>query len=315
VVIEGYSAGTLERMGLGYDVLRAVNPRIVYVHQSGLGHRGTYGRAKTFGPTAQAFSGMTEMSGLPTPWPPAGIGYSYLDWFGAYNVTNAVLAALYRLALTGEGCHIDASQVECGIYLTGVTVLDHTVNGRTWSRYGNRSPYRPAAPHGVYRTLGDDRWIAIADFTEEQWLATVDVLGRQEWAADPRYETLEDRIRDQEALDPLIGSETQKWDRYALMYALQARGVPAGVVQDAQDRIEFDPQLQTLGWLRELPQTDHGIWPVRENPVELSETPTYMGGYKDRNGPNYGEDTDDVLTRVLGYSADRIAELRDAGIL
>jgi crotonobetainyl-CoA:carnitine CoA-transferase CaiB-like acyl-CoA transferase len=315
VVIEGYSPGTLERMGFGYDVLRELNPQIVYVHQSGLGNRGDYGRAKTFGPTAQAFSGMTEMSGLPTPWPPAGIGYSYLDWFGAYNVTTAVLAALYRLNATGEGCYVDGSQVECGIFLAGIAVLDHTVNGRTWSRHGNRSPYKAAAPHGVYRTEGDDRWIAIAAFTEEQWQATVDVLGQPGWAAEPRFETLETRLENQEELDRLLDRETQKQDRYALMDALQARGVPAGVVQDAQDRIDFDPQLDRLGWLRELPQTDNGVWPVRENPIELSETPTYMGGFKDRSGPNYGEDTEEVLSSVLGYGPEQIRELRDAGVL
>jgi hypothetical protein len=94
------------------------------------------------------------MPGLPDPYPPAGIGYSYLDWFGAYNMATAVMAALYRQRKTGEGTYIGASQVEIGIYLTGTAVLDSSANGRPWQRYGNRSPYNPAAPHGVYSTRG-----------------------------------------------------------------------------------------------------------------------------------------------------------------
>ena len=148
--------------GLGYDRLREINPRIVYVQQSGMGQIGTYGRLRSFGPTAQAFSGLSDMSGLPGPYPPAGIGYSYLDGFGAYQMALAMMAALYRQRVTGQGCWIDSSQAEVGIYLTGASILDHSAKGRSWARYGNRSPYKPTAPHGAYRARGEDRWIAIA---------------------------------------------------------------------------------------------------------------------------------------------------------
>jgi crotonobetainyl-CoA:carnitine CoA-transferase CaiB-like acyl-CoA transferase len=315
VLVEGYSPGTMGRMGLDYEVLREMNPQIVYVHQSGLGQRGSYGRARTFGPTAQAFSGLTEMSGLPVPWPPAGIGYSYLDWFGAYNMATSVLAALYRRGLTGEGCFIDGSQTEIGIYLAGVPVLDFTVNGRSWERYGNRSPYKPAAPSGAYRARGEDRWVAISNFTEEHWHATVDVLGNPSWASDARFGTLETRLAHQDELDVRLNETTVTWERYDLMDALQARGVPAGVVQTAEDRLDRDPQLKALDWLVELEHTDHGWWPVREHPARFGETPTHMGGSTDRHGPKYGEDTDDVLIRILGYSAAEIEELRAADVV
>jgi crotonobetainyl-CoA:carnitine CoA-transferase CaiB-like acyl-CoA transferase len=314
-LIEGYSPGTMDRMGLGYERLKELNPRIIYVQQSGLGQQGTYGRAKAFGPTAQAFSGLTEMSGFPTPWPPAGIGFSYLDWFGAYNMATAMLAALYRRDITGQGCHIDASQVEVGLYLSGTAILDYTANGRVWTRYGNRSPYKPAAPHGAYRAQGDDRWVAIANFTQEQWLETIKVLGHPDWASDPKFATLESRIENQDELDTALNAATIGWDRWELMDALQANGVPAGVVQDAQDRVDYDPQLKALGWQVELDQTENGTWPVKEHPVRLSETPTYVGGLRGRHGPNYGEDNDDVLSRILGYTADEIEVLRKEKIV
>lgn len=315
MIVEGFSPGTMTRMGLSYARLKEINPNIIYVQQSGFGEYGTYGRGRAYGPTAQGMTGLSDMSGLPEPYPPAGIGYSYLDWFGAYNMAVAMLAALYRRNVTGEGCHIDASQAETGLYLTGTAILDYSVNNRRWSRYGNRSPYKPAAPHGAYRTRGNDRWIAIASFTDEHWAALAQVLGRSEWTADPRFMTLADRLSHQDALDQLLDDATQDWDGFELMQALQDAGVPAGVCQNAQDRYESDPQLAHLEWLVELPQSDIGTWPVKEHPTRFSETPTYIGGRFNRSGPSYGEDTDYVLGEILGLDALRIDELRRDGVL
>lgn len=315
MVIEGFSPGTMIRMGLGYERLKELNPRIIYVQQSGLGELGRYGRVRTFGPSAQAISGMSEMSGLPAPYPPAGIGYSYLDWFGAYNMATAMLAALYRRDVTGLGCHIDASQGETGLYLTGTAVLDYSANGRIWSRYGNASPYKKAAPHGAYKTRGDDRWIAIGAFTDEDWCSLADELGLTALTGDPRFATLKDRIANADELDGLVSQAVSERDGFELMHSLQARGVAAGVCQTAQDRYESDPQLAALGWMVELEQSELGRWPVKEHPTSFSETPTYMGGRFDRSGPNYGEDTDAVLTELVGLDRDAIDRLRSDGAL
>jgi crotonobetainyl-CoA:carnitine CoA-transferase CaiB-like acyl-CoA transferase len=315
MIVEGFSPGTMVRMGLGYERLRELNPSIIYVQQSGLGEAGTYGRARTYGPTAAAISGLSDMSGLPEPFPPAGIGYSYLDWFGAYNMAVAMLAAIYRRNLTGLGCHIDASQGEAGLYLTGTSVLDYTVNGRRWSRYGNRSPYKPAAPHGAYRTKGEDRWIAIGAFTAEQWISLTRVLAIPAAAADERFATLEQRLQHQDQLDTVIQEATQAWDGRELMAELQRREVPAGICQTAQDRYENDPQLAHLGWLVELQQTEIGKWPVKEHPTKLSETPTYQGGRLDRSGPNYGEDNHYVLAEILKLTSAEIDELQQAKVV
>lgn len=315
IIIEGFSPGTMDRMGLGYDKLREINPRIVYVQQSGLGQIGTYGQLRSYGPTAQAFSGLSEMSGFPEPYAPAGIGYSYLDWFGAYQMALAMMAGLYRQRETGLGCWIDSSQVECGLYLTGTSVLDHSANGRGWVRYGNQSPYKLAAPHGAYPTKGEDRWIAIAAFNQEQWCKLTDVLGAPAWSSDPRLATFEARLANQDYLDQVVGAATAGWDGYFLMEALQALGVPAGVCQTAQDRCETDPQLRHLGWQVELEQSEIGRWPVKEVPVKFSETPPYIGGVVDRHGPNYGEDNEFVLKERLGLNDAQIAELKESGVL
>ena len=315
MVIEGFSPGTMDRMGLGYERLSEINPKIIYVQQSGMGQIGTYGRLRSYGPTAQAFTGLSEMSGLPEPFAPAGIGYSYLDWFGAYNMALAMLAALHRQRTTGAGCWIDSSQAESGTYLTGTAVLDHSANGREWSRYGNRSPFRIAAPHGVYPVAGDDRWIAIACFDEEEWRALVSCLGARGLLVDERFLDLDARVRNQDVLDVAIADLTAGMDPWELMEALQCVGVPAGVCQTAQDRCERDPQLEHLGWMVELAQSEIGTWPAKEVPIHFAESPVYAGGSRDRHGPNYGEDNAYVLGDLLGLDGRTQIKLREEGAL
>ena len=171
IVAEGFSPGVMDRWGLGYEALKMLRPGIIYAQQSGMGQHGTYGRFKAVGPIAQAFTGLCEMSGLPEPALPAGWGYSYLDWAGAYSFATAILMALYHRELTGDGQWIDASQCESGVFLCGVPILDWSANGRVWTRSGNRSPYQAAAPHGAYPCRGVDRWLAVTCFTEGEWQA------------------------------------------------------------------------------------------------------------------------------------------------
>jgi crotonobetainyl-CoA:carnitine CoA-transferase CaiB-like acyl-CoA transferase len=314
-LVEGFSPGTLERMGFGRERLAEINPGLVYAAQSAMGAHGTYPPMRGFGPTAAAMSGLTEMSGLPEPYPPAGIGYSYLDLFGSYNLAMALLAGLYRQQATGEGCVIDASQVECGIYLSGTTILDHDANGREWHRYGNRSPYLPAAPHGAYRAQGEDRWIAIACFDQSAWRGFVEAIGAPEWCAAERFATLAGRLTHQDELDDLVNLVTAEFDAYVLMDRLQAAGVAAGVCQTAEDRCDNDPQLAHLDWLTELHNEEIGTWPVKAMPVAMTETPIYMGGVVDRHGPLYGQDNEYVFGEILGLGGDEMEDLAAAGVI
>jgi crotonobetainyl-CoA:carnitine CoA-transferase CaiB-like acyl-CoA transferase len=315
IVAEGFSPGVLDSWGLGYDALREIKPDIIYAQQSGMGAQGTYGRFRTVGPIANSFSGLSEMSGLPEPAMPAGWGYSYLDWMGAYSFALAMLSALYHRERTGEGQWIDASQSEVGLYINGTTMLDWSANGRIWSRYGNRSPYKPAAPHGAYPCQGEDRWLAIACFTDDEWQALGKVAGHPEWSTDTRFASLPDRLAHQDALDAIVGEWTQCRDAYETMSALQQAGVPAGVCQTAEDRCDHDPQLATLNWLTEVTGSKIGRWPIAEVPVKMSESPAYIGGRLDRGAPCYGEDNDYVFGELLGMHAGEIAALAGEGVI
>ena len=315
VVAEGFSPGVLQRLGLGWDVLKSIRPDIIYIQQSGMGAHGTYGRMRTVGPVAAAFGGQGDMSGLPEPAMPVGWGYSYLDWMGAYGYALALLGAIYHRERTGEGQWIDASQCESGIFLTGATILDWSANGREWRRYGNRSPYKPAAPHGAYPCAGNDRWIAIACFTDAEWHALAQVAEQGSWLDDRRFATLEQRLLHQEALDAAVGAWTRTQDRYDCMMKLQRAGVPAGVCQNAEDRVDYDPQLRHLKWLTEVTGTKIGTWPIYELPMKFSATPAYIGGPTNRGAPCYGEDNFWVLTELLGRSPAEVERLAEEGVI
>jgi crotonobetainyl-CoA:carnitine CoA-transferase CaiB-like acyl-CoA transferase len=315
IVAEGFSPGVLDSWGLGYETLRAIKPDIIYAQQSGMGAQGSYGRFRTVGPIANSFSGLSEMSGLPEPAMPAGWGYSYLDWMGAYSFALAMLSALLHRERTGEGQWVDASQSEVGLFINGTTILDWSANGRIWSRYGNRSPYKPAAPHGIYPCAGEDRWLAIACFTEAEWQALSTVAGHPEWASDPQFKDLAGRLAHQDALDAVVGAWTQCQDAQQAMLSLQQAGVPAGVCQTAQDRCDHDPQLAALDWLTEVTGTKIGRWPIAEVPVKMSESPAYIGGRIDRGAPCYGEDNYYVYGELLGMSSREIEELAEAGVI
>src|SRR3990172_1006538 len=174
VVIENFSSGVLESWGLDFEAQRAINPGIIYCSISGYGHTGRDRHFTTWGPTAQALSGLTIMSGLPGK-PPAGWGYSYMDHTAGYYGAIAIMMALHHRNRTGQGQYVDISQVETGMVLTGPAILDATVNGRSWRRPGmppgNRAWEPASAPHNTYPCAGEDRWIAIAVRNDAEWQA------------------------------------------------------------------------------------------------------------------------------------------------
>lgn len=315
VVAEGFSPGVLERWGLGYEEQRRLRKDIIYVKQSGMGGFGEYGRFRATGPIAAGLSGISEMSGFPSPAPPAGWGYSYLDWFGAYSMALAILCALFEREMTGLGQWIDASQAEAGIYLTALACLDASGNGRPWSRTGNRSVGQADAPEGIYRCKGRDRWLAISCVGDEAWSSLCDVMEMARLTEDPRFSSSKARLEHRDELDALVESWTRDSDVYVAMRQLQSAGVAAGVCQTAEDRCDRDPQLRHLRWLRELEGSEIGRWPLVDVAFKLSETPAFLGGMSNRAAPLYGEDNHAILGKLLGMPEDEIVLLEREGVL
>lgn len=193
IVIENFSAGVLRDWGLSFDEMQSIKPDLIYVSMAGFGQTGPHAHYTTFGPSAQALSGLTFLSGLPDA-PPAGWGWSYMDDTGGMHGAISALTALHHKQLTGEGQHVDLSQVATGMTLTGPALLDLSANGRGSRRPGyppgNRTHWpdtellnnyrgRQAAPHNAYRTIGDGHndCAAIACFSDGEWRNLVGAMG------------------------------------------------------------------------------------------------------------------------------------------
>ena len=314
VVIENFSSGVLDSWELGYEQQKAINPGIIYCSISGFGHSGRDKHFTTWGPTAQALSGLTMMSGLPGK-PPAGWGYSYMDHTAGYYGAIAIMMALHHRNRTGEGQHLDLSQVEAGMVLTGPAVLDYTVNGRSWRREGmppgNRAWEPAIAPHNTYPCAGTDRWLAVAVRNDAEWQALARAMGEPAWAADAKFATNAGRLEHQDELDARISEWTRGREDYATMHLLQAAGVPAGVCQSPGDRAEKDEQFQARNWWTTMPHPELGDESEFDGVTpRLSGTP----GMNRSSGPMLGANTHEVMTELLGLTDEEFADHEAMGV-
>ena len=320
IVIENFSSRVLQSWGLGWEELCRIKPDLVYVSMSGYGHTGRNHHYTTFGPIAQAASGLTHLSGLPGE-PPAGWGWSYMDDTGGMYGAMCALTGLYHRNRTGQGQHIDQSQMVSSVPLNGPALLDFTVNGRRTSRAGfpsgNRAhwpgtPLLPnyrgpiVAPHNTYRTHpgGYNDWCVIVCHSDEEWRRLVDVMGAPGWARDERYATNSGRLEHQEALDRYIEAWTATLDKYDITACCQAAGVRAMAVQSAEDRVEHDPQLRHRGMYRELDHPMLGRRKIQNAPFKMSATPAF----NHCASPLIGHHTAEIVEGLLGCSREELRE-------
>lgn len=314
VVAENFSAGVMERWGFSYEAMRAIKPDIIYVSNCGFGHSGPYRHFKTWGPVVQAVSGLTFQSALPN-MPPAGWGFSHMNHTGGYFMAIAILLALYHRNKTGEGQYVDLSCTDAALTLNGPALLDYTVNKRPLRRDGsphsNRSAYPPMAPHGIYRSKGKDRWVAIAARHDADWRAICDAIGRADLPTDDRFATLPSRMRHQDALDAIVQAWTIEHTPSEAMDALQARGVPAAAVQHPQERMDED--ANTLAW-DTFPEVEHGEMGrvrVEGMPMKLAKTPARI----ERGAPLLGQHNDFFYDDILMLDKAEQRELYAAGVI
>jgi benzylsuccinate CoA-transferase BbsF subunit len=289
--------------------VRSVKPDIIYLAMSMQGAKGPEHDYLGYGANIIALTGLQHLSGLPGR-EPVGTGTNYPDHVpNPCHAAFAVLAALYYRRRSGIGQYIDLAQVEPTVALLGPAVLDFTVNNRNTDRSGNTHPWM--APHGVYRCTGDDRWIAIAAANDDQWKSLCRVLGLRTLLLEKRWENAEERHRNRDALDRLIEARTREWECYKLMAALQSSRVPAGVVQNARDLVERDPQLAERGhWVR-FQHAEMGEAIYNAPPFRYSDHVAKLRG----PAPLLGENTHEICSTLIGLTAREIDELISEGVL
>jgi len=306
VVVENYSTGVMDRLGLGYGVLKKRNPGIIMVSHTLMGQEGPWERVAGHGPSVAGPAGWTGLSGYADrdPISPAG---AFMDFnINPHHSSLAVLAALHHWRKTGEGQHIDLSQYESIIGATGTAVLEYTALGRVRERAGYRSPY--AAPQGVYQcvplVVGDrkeERWVAISVANDEEWRRLCQIIGQPDLAADSRFATFDARKRNEDEIDRILGAWTADKVAEAVELRLQSWGVAAGVVETAKDLLETDPQLAARGHYRTTRHAEAGERTNDGPPFILSAAPIEL-----RAAPILGEHNEYVFKGLLKMTEEQI---------
>jgi len=299
VVTQNMRPGVMERLGLGYDDLKAVKPDIIMLSSSAVGATGPERTYTGYAPTFAAMSGLAYITGHPDgpPMPLSGA----VDLRVGTTSAFAILAALYYRARTGKGQHIDLSSTEAVSTLIGHTFMDYTMNGRVQTRAGNRD--HMMAPHNCYPCLGEDKWVTIAVACEEEWDALRQVVGDGR-LEDGRFADAPSRWQNQEALDQLIGEWTASHSQEEVTEALQKAGVAAMPLLDGPALVQ-DAHLRERGVLEPLQHPTIGERLTVSPPWKLSRTPAQIR----RPGPLLGEHNQYVLGELLGMSGDEIERL------
>jgi benzylsuccinate CoA-transferase BbsF subunit len=308
VVSNNFGPGAMERLGLGYEDVKAIKPDIIYLAMPMYGENGPLANLLGVGMTISAVTGLMWQTGYEGEGP-LGPGTHFPDHAAnPYHAAFAVMAALRYRRATGKGMKIDLSQVESTLNCMGLLFVEHAVTGVERERLGNRSPHH--APHNMFRCAGEDDWCAIAVTNDVQWQALCAVLGDRTLAADPALATAEGRLAQVERIEKAVGAWTATRDATAVMMELQAKGVPAGVVASSRYLMDEDQQLKHRGYWQAIDHPEIGESRFTSPPFLLDGERVDL-----KRPPLIGEHTESVLTDILGYTPERVRELHAEGVL
>jgi crotonobetainyl-CoA:carnitine CoA-transferase CaiB-like acyl-CoA transferase len=308
VLIENFSAGVIDRLGLGYDVLARDHPELIMVHMSGLGATGPRSSYVTFGPSQMAMSGMTHIWNHAEREIPDGSQTSYPDYLVGAYAAYAVVAALIDRDHEGRGRELDLIQLAVVETAMGGAVVA-AANGIVEVGPKGNTDDRDV-PHNAYPCRGgNDDWCVISVRNDEEWAALVRTMGVPP-AADPRFATAEGRRAARAEVDALVAGWTRGLSAHEVMECCQASGVPAGIVATGRD-LAANPHFRERGFLLEMEHAMAGPMRLPGPAVRLGHEPLETW----RLGPLLGEDNDYVLGTILERSAEEIARLEEEGVV
>lgn len=303
VVTESFAAGSMVRWDLGYEELREINPSLIMVSSCLMGQTGPVASYAGFGTMAAAIAGFFPITGWPDR-PPAGPFSAFTDYISPRFTMAVLLAAIDHRQRTGEGQHIDFSQLQASLHLLSDTLADQEFNNHSIERIGNDDPHM--SPHGVYPASGDDQWVAVACESDDHWRVLAPVIGADELSELSTAERLDRRAE----LDERVSGWTITLDKGDAQKRLQDLGIPAHQVQRSSDCVA-DPQLAHREMFVEVPHPNFEHTYAENVPFRLSRTP----GRPRWGGPTFGQHNYEILTEILGYDGDKVAELVIAGAL
>ena len=308
VVLENYTTGVLEKLGLGYSDLSSVNPALVMFSTTGYGSEGPNCHYISWGPNVEALAGMANLTGFPER-DCTMTQFAYPDPLTALHGLFAVMCALDYRDRTGRGQYINLCQFELTVSAVGELLMEYLANGREPEKLGNRS--RHNAPQGCYRCSGDDRWIAISIGDDSAWERLCNVLGRAEWIGDARFACAAGRFEHGDEIDREIARFTAERVDYDVMETLQAAGIAAGVVQNTEDQLRRDPQLEARRYFERIPHLVKGEVTAVGIPLGLTGTP----GHTPHAGEARGQENESVFRGLLGLDQEEYDGFVDLGVI
>ena len=308
VVVENLGPGAMDRLGLGYEALRRLNPRIIAASVKGFGSGGPYAEYKSFEWIAQAMAGAMSMTGWPDGPPTKAIG-GLADTGAGLHTVIGILAAIIQRQTTGVGQQIEVAQQDAVVNLLRIHLRDTYANGKPVPRQGNRSVN--AAPSNLYRCRpgGPNDYVFIHCASVEMWKTLTRIVGRPELGDDPRYADRRDRVQFIDEVDAMIEAWTEKRTKHEVTEILAGAGVPCGAVLDSSE-VLADPHLRQRGMIVELEHPTRGAYPMPGNPVRLSGSPTEVV-----RAPLLGEHNAEVYGALLGYGTAELDTLRRDGVI
>ncbi|MGY4412223.1 crotonobetainyl-CoA:carnitine CoA-transferase CaiB-like acyl-CoA transferase [Bradyrhizobium sp. LB7.1] len=300
-VVDNYSVDVLPKLGLGYDVLRTINPRLVMLSMSAFGTSSVDRDCRAYGSTLEQGSGLPTVIGNPNDIPVMS-HVAFGDPIGGLNGCAAVLVGLIHARNTGQGQFIDLAQIECMMPFAAPWITVHSTGGTPPTRYGNRHPQ--FVPHGCFRCAGEDNWIVVAATNAEMWQRLAQTIGRPDWAADPSLKFVEARRRIEESIEGGIEAWTITRDADQAMSELQGVGVAAGVARLPIDLLN-DRHLRSRSFFQHVERAFMGLHPQPSMPIRESSEPYPIRAA----APTLGQHNSEILSDLLDLSDAQIAEL------
>lgn len=305
VVLDSYTAGVMDKYGLGYSELKKIKPDLIMLSSCMYGQTGALRSMPGYGVPLTAISGLTYLCGWPDRAPTGPYG-SYTDYLVPRLNLLAIVSALDYRERTRKGVYIDAAQLEATVQFMAPVLLDYAVNGRVARRTGNAS--LRGAPHGVYPCQGKDRWCAIAVMTDDEWRGFCEALGNPPWTESAEFSSLEGRKRNEEELNRRVEEWTLRHEAEQVMAKMQHHGVPAGVANDGRD-LGQDPQLKHCRYYTRLKHPEMGVVDYAPHSIEFSKTSQEV-----RRSPCLGEHTEYVCREIIGLSDAAFNSYREQGV-
>jgi formyl-CoA transferase len=303
VLVENYRTGVLDGMGLGYAEIHKINPRLVYCSISGYGRTGPCADFPGYDFVIQAEGGMMGITG-PVEGPPSRVGVPIVDITAGMFASSAILAALHARDASGAGQLVDISLLDAQVALLTNVGSNYLVGGLEHRRSGNAHPN--IAPYEAFQAR--DRWFALAAANDRQWATLCDAIGALELKDDPRFSSNSERVSNRPALLDALNAVFATRDADEWLEVLRRAGLPCGPINTVADVFDH-PQAETRRLALETDHPTAGRIKVAGFPYKLSETPAEVR----RPAPLLAQHTEEVLTELLGYSADEIASLCEAG--